>query len=451
MRAVMDGVRRIVRPRRGRSLRRLRGFSGSGCIGRTPPLPSRKIGEVSGRTRSVHTRATGRTRSGPARADEYTVRVADAHTADSGDSGSPIGDPVAPAPVAIPPADGIRRTLARHPRPLGGDPLRTAPPPAFSLTGLVLNNVHGPDQLAVGRKPAWIRARVPGGAGYDRLRGIVTAHRLHTVCQEATCPNIGECWSRGTATIMILGDTCTRACGFCNVRTGRPLPPDTDEPRRVAASLALMGLRHVVITCVDRDDLPDGGAAIWAETISRVHDACPEMTVEALIGDHRGDHAALDRIIAARPAILAHNMETVRRMHPAVRPQARYERSLAVLRHIRSAGLVTKTSIMVGIGERDDEVLALMDDLRAACDIDILTIGQYLQPTRNHLPIDRWVTPDQFAAFREEGLRRGFRVVESGPLVRSSYHAEEQADRLSPERREVRTRMAALLEGSRGG
>jgi lipoic acid synthetase len=258
----------------------------------------------------------------------------------------------------------------------------------------------------------------------------VDEHRLHTVCQEASCPNLGECWSRGTATIMILGDTCTRACGFCNVKTGRPLPPDPDEPRRVAASLALMALRHVVITCVDRDDLADGGAAIWAETIERVREACPATSVEALIGDLKGSERDLDTIIAARPAILAHNLETVRRMHPAVRPQARYERSLDVLGYIKRRGMVTKTSIMVGIGERDDEVLELMDDVRARGDIEVLTIGQYLQPTRNHLPLARWVTPAQFDWYREEGLARGFKVVESGPLVRSSYHAEEQAQRI---------------------
>ena len=229
---------------------------------------------------------------------------------------------------------------------------------------------------------------------------------------------------------MILGDTCTRACGFCNVRTGRPQPPDPDEPRRVADSLALMGLTHVVITCVDRDDLKDGGAAIWAETIRQVHAACPEMSVEALIGDLKGDRTDLDTIIAARPKILAHNLETVRRMHRVVRPQARYQRTLDVLRQIKDGGLVSKTSIMVGIGERDDEVFEVMSDIRTQAETDILTIGQYLQPTRNHLPIDRWVAPEQFDTFKAEGLRLGFKVVESGPLVRSSYHAEEQAKRL---------------------
>jgi lipoic acid synthetase len=315
---------------------------------------------------------------------------------------------------------------------------------------MVLNNSGDAlQQRAIGRKPDWIRAKVPGGDGYHRLKDIVGEHRLHTVCEEASCPNMGECWSRGTATIMILGDTCTRACGFCNVKTGKPLPPDAEEPRRVGASLALMGLKHVVITCVDRDDLPDGGAAHWAETIRQCHAQCPEMSVEALIGDHKGVTDDLDVIIAARPEILAHNMETVRRMHPAVRPQARYERSIEVLKHIKSSGLVTKTSIMVGIGETDAEVLQLMDDLRDACDIDILTVGQYLQPTRNHLPIDRWVTPEQFDMFRDEGLARGFKVVESGPLVRSSYHAEEQAAKLSPDRAQVHERMGELLDGAK--
>ncbi|MEE8507710.1 MAG: lipoyl synthase [Myxococcota bacterium] len=325
-------------------------------------------------------------------------------------------------------AGPIARTLARHPRPLGGDTARGVGRAMVSLSKMVLNNADAQVQhLHLGRKPPWIRARMPSGPDYENLRRIVEEHALHTVCQEATCPNLGECWSRGTATIMILGDTCTRACGFCNVKTGRPEPPDPGEPRRVAESVALMRLRHVVITCVDRDDLPDGGAAIWAETIERVHDACPDTSVEALVGDFRGDSDALARLIDARPQILAHNLETVRRMHSTVRPQARYERSLAVLKQIKDGGLMSKTSIMVGIGEHDQEILQLMDDVRSLAATDILTIGQYLQPTRNHLPIDRWVTPEQFDEYRAQGLARGFRVVESGPLVRSSYHADEQA------------------------
>jgi lipoic acid synthetase len=297
---------------------------------------------------------------------------------------------------------------------------------------MVLNNADSAQQtMRIGRKPEWLRARVPGGEGYLRLKGIIDEHRLHTVCQEASCPNMGECWSRGSATIMILGDTCTRSCGFCNVKTGRPASLDTDEPRRVAASLALMGLKHVVITSVNRDELPDGGAEIWAETVRRVHEACPGMSVEILVGDFCGDEKAIQVVCDARPEIISHNMETVERMHPAVRPQARYDRSLAVLAQFKAAGLVTKTGIMVGIGERDDEVLGLMDDVQAASKADVLTVGQYLQPTRNHLPIERWVHPDQFAMFKREALARGFKVCESGPLVRSSYHADEQADMLS--------------------
>ena len=264
--------------------------------------------------------------------------------------------------------DALARTLARHPRPLGGDTARNVGPALVSLTGMVLNNNSAPQQSIIGRKPDWLRARVPGGAGYERLKGIISEHRLHTVCQEASCPNMGECWSRGTATIMILGDTCTRSCGFCNVKTGRPDAVDSDEPRRVAESLALMKLKHVVITSVNRDELPDGGAEIWAETIRAVHRACPGMSVECLVGDFLGDERAIQVVCDARPEILSHNMETVYRMHPAVRPQAKYQRSLAVLAQFKASGLVTKTGAMVGIGERDEEVLTLMDDIRAARD-----------------------------------------------------------------------------------
>lgn len=326
------------------------------------------------------------------------------------------------------PPPALERTLARHPRPLGGDTARSVGPALVSLGAMVLNNRESdPQQLRMGRKPPWLRAQAPGGDAFLRTKAIIDEHRLHTVCQEAACPNIGECWSRGAATIMILGDTCTRACGFCNVKTGRPPELDLDEPRRVAEALAKVELRHVVVTSVNRDELPDGGAAIWAEMIERVKEACPWMSLECLVGDFGGDEAAIQRVVDAKPHILAHNLETVRRMHPAVRPQARYERSLAVLRQFRSGGVVVKTGLMVGIGERDDEVLELMDDIRRESRADVLTIGQYLQPTRNHLPVARWVHPDQFAQFREAGLVRGFRVVESGPLVRSSYRADEQA------------------------
>jgi len=369
--------------------------------------------------------------------------------------------PVPPSGESSPPQSetASARILARHPRPLGGDPLKRVDRPLLSLGNLVLNNGAGPEHLAPKRKPPWLKARVPGGPGYQRLRGIMDQHRLHTVCEEAGCPNMGECWARGVATIMILGDTCTRACGFCNVKTGRPAALDRDEPRRVAESLALMGLKHVVITSVNRDELPDGGAAIWAETIIRAKEACPEMSVEVLIPDFEGNWAALQMVIDAGPHIINHNLETVRRMYPAVRPSAKFDRSLELLRRVKEQGGVAKTGIMVGIGERDDEVLALIDEVQTATrsasgdTCDILTIGQYLQPTRNHLPIDRWVTPEQFDRFRDEGLARGFKVVESGPLVRSSYHADHQADSLTSitdERaRRSREAMERLVRGAK--
>lgn len=335
-------------------------------------------------------------------------------------------------------------TQPRHVRPAGGNPLRRVDKPVLSLTSRVLNN-EGPQHLANKRKPSWLKAKLPGGPGYEKVKAIMDEHGLFTVCQEAGCPNMGECWARGVATIMILGDTCTRACGFCNVKTGRPPVLDKDEPRRVAESLRLMHeqakLKHVVITSVNRDELADGGAGIWAETIMRGREACPGMSLEVLIPDFEGNWAALQMVIDAQPHIINHNLECVRRMYPAVRPSAKFDRSLELLRRVKEQGGVAKTGIMVGIGEKDEEVLALFDDVlegtRAtgpdgtedAC--DILTIGQYLQPTRNHLPIDRWVHPDTFAMYKEEGLKRGFKVIESGPLVRSSYHADHQADVLS--------------------
>ena len=311
--------------------------------------------------------------------------------------------------------------------------MRRRDTPLVSLTGMVLNNAEAPaHQLAMKRKPAWLRAKLPGGDEYNKLRKRLAESNLHTVCQEASCPNMGECWARGVATIMILGDTCTRSCGFCNIKTGKPLPADTDEPRRVAESLAQMGLNHVVVTSVDRDDLPDGGAQIWADTITEARKACPDMSIEVLIPDFQGDPEALRVVIDARPDILNHNLETVRRMYPAVRPQAKFDRSLELLRICRKEGLVTKTGIMVGIGEKDEEVLDLIDDVIESANTHILTIGQYMQPTRNHLPIDRWVEPETFDMFKREALARGFEVVESGPLVRSSYHADEQAIQLKP-------------------
>ncbi len=326
--------------------------------------------------------------------------------------------------------------LQRHPRPLGGDPVRRHDKPAFSLTGMVLNNASGAKHVVTPkRKPKWLRAKMPGGPGYRNLRSLLKEHSLHTVCEEAGCPNLGECWDRGVATIMILGDTCTRSCGFCNVKTGKPPTLDLEEPRRVAESLRLMteqaGLRHIVITSVDRDELEDGGAAIWAETIMRTHEACPGLSVEALIPDFEGKWDALQKVIDAKPEILNHNLETVRRMYPAVRPQAKYDRSIELLARCKEAGLVTKTGVMVGIGERDDELLELMDEVVDRTGAEILTIGQYLQPTQNHLPIERFVEPARFDEYRVQGLAKGFRVVESGPMVRSSYHADAQVDQLA--------------------
>ena len=324
------------------------------------------------------------------------------------------------------------RAMQRHPRALGGDPVRRLETPIVSLTDQILNNADGGKSVApIKRKPKWMRAKLPGGPEFSRLRGVLQEHSLNTVCEEAGCPNMGECWARGVVTIMILGDTCTRSCGFCNVKTGKPPVTDYEEPRRVAESMRLMveeaNLRHIVITSVDRDDLPDGGASIWAETVVRTREACPELSIEILVPDFQGNDAAIDVVIASKPDILNHNLETVRRMYPAVRPQAKFDQSLYVLRRCRDAGLVTKTGIMVGIGERDDEVLELLDDVQAQAGTEILTIGQYLQPTPNHLPIDRFVDPAVFDRFKEQALARGFVVVESGPMVRSSYHADTQA------------------------
>ena len=315
----------------------------------------------------------------------------------------------------------------RHARPLGGDTARrTRSSAVVDLSSRVLNNEDCSWTVTNRRKPDWIKATLPSGEGYLKIRNNMEKHGLHTVCQEASCPNIGDCWARGTATIMILGDICTRSCGFCNVKTGKPKVPDYDEPLRVGNSVALMGLRHIVITCVDRDDLHDGGAQIWAETVQAVHEKAPNTSVEALIGDFRGNVDSLRLVMDSQPEILAHNLETVPRMHPAVRPQASYHRSMQVLERITNAGLVCKTSIMVGIGETDEEVFVMLEDIRAKSGAEIITIGQYLQPSKNHLPLERWVHPDQFAMYKEEGLKLGFRVIESGPLVRSSFHAEEQ-------------------------
>ena len=276
-----------------------------------------------------------------------------------------------------------------------------------------------------GRRPEWIRARLPYGENYTKLLGLMRSKQLHTVCEEARCPNLGECWGRGTATFMILGDICTRSCGFCAVKTGRPTELDTDEPRRVAEAVVSMKLRHVVITSVNRDELRDGGASIFAETIRQIRIREPKCRIEVLIPDFKGEKLALDIVVDAAPDILNHNVETVPRLYSVVRPQARYERSLEVLSYFKERGLTTKSGIMVGIGEKPEEVLQVMRDLRKF-NVDILTIGQYLRPTVEHLPIDRYVDPDEFRMYRDFGLKMGFKFVESGPLVRSSYHADEQ-------------------------
>jgi lipoyl synthase len=275
------------------------------------------------------------------------------------------------------------------------------------------------------RKPSWLKIRLSGGENYSKVKKIVSENKLHTICQSGNCPNLGECWGNGTATFMILGEICTRSCRFCATRTGKPLPADLNEPARVARSIKLMKLRHCVITSVDRDDLPDGGAKIWADTIRVVREQNPETTIEVLLPDFQGKKNDLLTVLEQKPDIVAHNLETVRRLTPHVRSAARYDRSLQILEWISESGLKTKSGIMVGLGETFEEVLETMDDLRGV-NTTILTIGQYLQPTVSHLPVEEYTHPDVFARFREEGLRKGFKVVESNPLVRSSYHAENQ-------------------------
>jgi lipoyl synthase len=274
-------------------------------------------------------------------------------------------------------------------------------------------------------RPEWLKVRLPTGPTYENLRRLMRSKELHTVCEEAHCPNMAECWGAGTATFMILGDTCTRSCGFCAVKTGRPGFVDTEEPARVGDAVARMSLGHAVVTSVNRDELPDGGARIFAETIREIRRRSPGTTVEVLIPDFLGKPEALDAVLEATPEVLSHNVETVPRLYSRVRPQARYERSLGVLRRIaeRGDGIVCKTGIMLGLGEAKDEVLATMRDI-AAQGTHVLTIGQYLRPSPMHLPIERYWTPTEFAELRDEGMTMGYRHVESGPLVRSSYHAE---------------------------
>jgi lipoyl synthase len=375
----------------------------------------------------------------------------------------------------------------------------------ISLNDMVLDNSAG--EFIKRKKPDWLRAKLPGGKGFADTRKLVDDNRLHTVCESAKCPNMGECWARGTATMMILGDVCTRSCGFCHIKTGKPPEYDMDEPRRVGEAAAIMGLKHLVITSVNRDELPDGGAEIWAETIREIRRQSPGTQVEVLIPDFLGDWDALQIVLDERPEILNHNLESVKRLYPAVRPQAKYERSIELLRRGKAQGLTVKTGIMVGIGERDEEIIQLMhdvvdgtrvpgvggesgDDLGDPVEVpdpnrpqvfdrptpepstrlqyaeipaelnrwrhagptappdlgdriaelsypnksypgaheccDILTIGQYLQPTRDHLPISRFVEPAKFVEFKRQAEAIGFRHCESGPLVRSSYHADDQ-------------------------
>lgn len=275
------------------------------------------------------------------------------------------------------------------------------------------------------RKPKWLRVKLPTGENYKHVRSLVDQYKLHTICESGHCPNMGECWGEGTATFMILGNICTRSCGFCNVATGRPLPVDWDEPDRVGRSIKLMKVKHAVLTSVDRDDLPDGGSILWAETIKAVRRISPGTTMETLIPDFRGNESQLDRILEAAPEVISHNMETVRRLTRQVRIQAQYDRSLAVLKYLKDHGAHrTKTGIMLGLGETIDEVRESLHELREAR-VDVVTLGQYLQPTPKHLPVQHFVEPEVFKQLEVEAKSLGFIHVESGPLVRSSYHAEK--------------------------
>lgn len=274
-------------------------------------------------------------------------------------------------------------------------------------------------------KPKWLRVKLPTGKKYTELRGLVEKYDLHTICTSGSCPNMGECWSEGTATFMILGNVCTRSCGFCGVKTGRPDTIDWDEPEKVARSIKLMKIKHAVITSVDRDDIKDMGSIVWAETVKAIRRMNPETTLETLIPDFQGNERNIDRIIAVKPEVVSHNMETVKRLTREVRIQAKYERSLQVLKYLKDQGIArTKSGIMLGLGEQEDEVIQTLKDLRSV-NLDIVTIGQYLQPSKKHLPVKQFITPDQFKKYETIGLELGFRHVESGALVRSSYKAQK--------------------------
>ncbi len=275
-------------------------------------------------------------------------------------------------------------------------------------------------------KPDWLKVKLPTGAGYKNVKSLIDEHDLHTVCESAACPNRGECWSQSTATFMILGNICTRSCGFCNVITGKPTELDLDEPRRVAQAVSKLNLKYAVITSVNRDELKDGGAAVWAETIREVRAASPETQIEVLIPDFCGNWDALQTVLEARPDVLNHNIETVPRLYLQVRPQGKFERTLELLRRAKDFGMTTKSGLMMGLGETDEEVIEVLKEWRKV-EVDLVTLGQYMQPTPNHLPVDRWVHPDIFQRMYEVGMEMGFTNVFSGPLVRSSYHAAEQA------------------------
>ena len=274
------------------------------------------------------------------------------------------------------------------------------------------------------KKPKWLKVKLPTGENYRKVRSLVSEHKLHTICESGSCPNMGECWGEGTATFMILGNICTRSCGFCNVQTGRPEEVDIYEPGRVANSVKLMEVKHAVITSVDRDDLKDGGAEIWAQTVRAIRKQSPGTTMETLIPDFAGKWENLQVVMEEAPEIVSHNLETVRRLTKEVRIQAKYDRSLEVLFRLKKGGMRTKSGLMLGLGETDEEVIETMEDLRSV-EVDVLTLGQYLQPSPKHLPVVEFVTPERFAKYEQLGLKMGFRFVESGPLVRSSYHAEK--------------------------
>lgn len=285
----------------------------------------------------------------------------------------------------------------------------------------VISNIS-PEESKV-KKPGWLRVKLPTGENYRHVRGLVDEHKLHTICESGNCPNMGECWGEGTATFMILGNVCTRSCGFCAVATGRPDAVDWDEPQRVAEAIHLMKVKHAVITSVDRDELKDGGSIIWYNTIKAVKALNPSTTLETLIPDFKGEAHNIQRVIDAAPEVVSHNIETVERLTRQVRIQAKYRRSMEVLKILKEGGMRTKSGLMLGLGEKEEEVLQTMKDMRNS-GVDVITIGQYLQPTKKHLPVVRFVHPDEFKAFREAGYELGFDYVESGPLVRSSYHSE---------------------------